>query len=192
MEKLELAGQKWKVSTASKSQIEDRLVLAMGAWTPKLLEMIGYKNPIAMERGYHTIVNSIGGATLSHPIFDVDASYVMSEMDMGFRISTGTNLVHREAEPDPHQVTKVLPWVREAFPIGEEQLETPWMGRRPTPPDSLPLIGPAPRHKNLWLAFGHSHMGLTMGPMTGVLIADILQNQPSSIDRLPYSPDRYL
>lgn len=62
----------------------------------------------------------------------------------------------------------------------------PWMGRRPSMPDSLPIIGPAPRHENLWLAFGHSHMGLTTGPMTGELIAEFLSGQPHRASAEPY------
>ncbi len=75
---------------------------------------------------------------------------------------------------------------------GEELLRQPWMGRRPTVADTLPVIGPAPRHEGLWLAFAHSHMGLTMGPITGQLIANFISDssQPFPVD--PCAPSRYL
>jgi D-amino-acid dehydrogenase len=164
----------------------------MGAWTPKLIGQLGYSNPLAIERGYHTILAPADGASLSRPIFDVDGSYVMSSMDMGLRVTTGSNLVYGETAPDPRQIAQVMPRVREAFPVGKILLDEPWMGRRPTVPDSLPIIGPAPRHENLWLAFGHSHMGFTMGPITGQLIANDISGAEQPFALTACSPARYL
>jgi D-amino-acid dehydrogenase len=59
-------------------------------------------------------------------------------------------------------------------------------------PDSLPIIGPAPRHENLWLAFGHSHMGFTMGPITGQLIANDISGAEQPFAITACSPARYL
>jgi len=134
----------------------------------------------------------VADASLSRPIFDVDGSYVMAPMDMGLRVSTASNLVHRETAPDPRQVMQVMPRVCEAFPIDKTLLDEPWMGRRPTVPDSLPIIGPAPRHENLWLAFAHSHMGFTMGPITGQLIANYISGAEQPFALTAYSPARYL
>jgi D-amino-acid dehydrogenase len=164
----------------------------MGAWTPEIIGQLGYSNPLAIERGYHTIFSPGDSASLSRPIFDVDASYVMSPMDMGLRVTTGSNLTRREARPNPRQVARVIPRVREAFPVGEVVTQDPWMGRRPTVPDTLPLIGPAPRHQNLWLAFAHSHMGLTMGPITGQLIANFLSGTGQPFSLTACDPARYL
>jgi D-amino-acid dehydrogenase len=101
-------------------------------------------------------------------------------------------MVHRDTVETPTQIAKVTPRVREAFPVEKIILDKPWMGRRSSTPDSLPIIGPAPRHKNLWLAFGHSHMGLTLGPVTGELIAEFVSSEAHSIPPDPYSPRRYL
>ena len=138
------------------------------------------------------IVSAAQGKQLSRPIFDVDASYVMSPMEMGLRITSGSNLTRREARPDPRQLNQVVPRVREAFPIDQLLLDEPWMGRRPTVPDTLPIIGPAPRHENLWLAFAHSHMGLTMGPITAVLIANFIGGEQQPFSPEACSPARYL
>jgi D-amino-acid dehydrogenase len=113
-------------------------------------------------------------------------------MEMGLRVTTGSNLTRREARPDPRQLNRVMPRVREAFPIDQLLLDEPWMGRRPTVPDTLPIIGPAPRHENLWLAFAHSHMGLTMGPITAVLIANFIAGEQQLISPEACSPARYL
>jgi D-amino-acid dehydrogenase len=180
----------WRVGTSAGSEMIKRLVIAMGAWTPALIKQIDYSNPIAIERGYHTIYSAQDGKTLSRPYFDVDSSYVMIPMDMGLRITTGSNLTHRETAETPQQVGKVIPRVREAFPIGELLLDKPWMGRRPSTPDSMPIIGPAPRHKNLWLAFAHAHMGFTMGPITGKIISSYVAGNDQPLPVNAYLPDR--
>jgi D-amino-acid dehydrogenase len=189
---LRQANGAWELISGEGFETVARLVVCMGAWTPELIGQLGYPNPLAIERGYHTILAPAEGASLSRPIFDVDGSYVMSLMDMGLRVSTGSNLVHRETAPDPRQVMQVMPRVHEAFPVGKILLDEPWMGRRPTAPDSLPIIGPAPRHENLWLAFGHSHMGFTMGPITGQLIANDISGAEQPFALAACSPARYL
>ena len=182
----------WEITTDRGVQSASALVACMGAWTSELIGQLGYANPLAIERGYHTVFAPVEGAELSHPIFDVDASYVMAPMEAGLRVTTGTNMTRRETQPDPRQIERVIPRVREAFPVADQLLREPWMGRRPTVPDTLPIIGAAPRHKNLWLAFGHSHMGLTMGPITGELIANFVigSQQPFAVNAC--APSRYL
>ena len=182
----------WDMMTDQGKSTAEKLVVCMGAWTPALLKQLGYRNPIAIERGYHTHFQAQSGKALNRPIFDVDASYVMIPMNDGLRVTSGSNLVYRDTVETPIQLSKVIPAVQEAFPVGEMILDKPWMGRRPSTPDSLPIIGPAPRHDNLWLAFGHSHMGLTMGPATGAMIAECISSQAHSIPAEPYSPRRYL
>ena len=169
-----------------------RLVVCLGAWTPRLLAGLGYANPLAIERGYHTVFAAAEGARLTRPIFDVDSSYVMAPMEAGLRVSSGSNLVHDEARPDPRQLERLLPRVREAFPVGDILLDEPWMGRRPTVPDTLPLIGPAPRHRNLWLAFAHSHMGFTLGPVSGLLIANFIDGREQPFSAAACDPARWL
>ena len=192
VQSLRQSGEAWELTTDQGTETVPRLVVCMGAWTPEIIGQLGYSNPLAIERGYHTIFSSGDSASLSRPIFDVDASYVMSPMDMGLRVTTGSNLTRREARPNPRQVARVIPRVREAFPVGEVVTRDPWMGRRPTVPDTLPLIGPAPRHQNLWLAFAHSHMGLTLGPITGQLIANFLSGTGQPFSLTACDPARYL
>jgi D-amino-acid dehydrogenase len=182
----------WEVTTDHGVIVSPQLVVCMGAWTPGLIGQLGYANPLAIERGYHTVFSPAGAASLSRSIFDVDASYVMAPMEAGLRVSSGSNMTRSEARPDPRQLARIIPRVREAFPVADELLREPWMGRRPTVPDTLPIIGPAPRHDRLWLAFAHSHMGLTLGPISGRLIANFVSGaeQPFAVDAC--APSRYL
>jgi len=182
----------WELTGDGAPHSAPLLVLCLGAWTPALIGQLGYRNPLAIERGYHTVFAAAHDSALSRPIFDVDASYVMAPMEAGLRVTSGSNLVHRETRPDPRQLARVAVRAREAFPLGEELLGEPWMGRRPTVPDTLPLIGAAPRHRKLWLAFGHSHMGLTLGPITGRLIANAISGAEQPFSLAPCDPARYL
>lgn len=182
----------WKMDSDRGALLADKLVLCLGAWTPSLLTPLGYKNPLAIERGYHSVFSPAEGKKLGRPIFDVDASYVLAPMQMGLRISSGSNLTYRETAPTPRQIERVIPRARQAFPLAEQLLEQPWMGRRPSLPDTLPIVSPAPAHENLWLAFGHSHMGLTLGPISGELIANFVAASEQPLDPAPYAAGRYL
>ena len=182
----------WRILTTTGVETAKRLVIAMGAWTPGLLKQIGYSNPIAIERGYHTVFSAQPGRVLSRPVFDVDSGYVMIPMAMGLRVTSGSNLAYREAVQTPCQVEKIIPRVREAFPVAGVKLNKPWMGRRSSTPDSLPIIGPVPRHRNLWLAFAHAHMGLTMAPITGKIIANFITGESQPVPVKPYLPNRYI
>lgn len=182
----------WEIVGSDGSETVDRVVVCLGAWTPRLLRPLGYRNPLAIERGYHRVFHARAGCRLSRPIYDTDASYVMAPMEEGLRVTTGSNLVHRETEPDLSQLERVTPRVYEAFPVETGPFDTPWMGRRPTVPDTLPLIGRAPGRAGLWLAFAHSHMGFTMGPMTAVLIANDIGGRQQPFDTAPFDPARYL
>jgi len=182
----------WRIVTSDGTESIERLVIALGAWTPELIKQIGYRNPIAIERGYHTVFSAQPDKTLSRPIFDVDSSYVMIPMNMGLRVTSGSNLIYGETLETPQQIDKIIPRVREAFPVDDILLDKPWMGRRPSTPDSLPIIGPAPRHRNLWLAFAHAHMGFTMGPITGNIIANYVTDKSQPVPVESYLPNRYI
>ncbi len=66
-----------------------------------------------------------------------------------------------------------------------------WMGHRPSTPDSLPVLGRSARHPNVYFAFGHNHSGLTLGGMTGRLMADLVAGRPTSVDLAPFDPARF-
>ena len=77
------------------------------------------------------------------------------------------------------------------FPLGERLEPQPWLGRRPCLPDMLPIIGPAPRHKGLWFDFGHQHLGLTLGPSSGRLLAAMMTGETPFVDPAPFAAGRF-
>lgn len=189
---IQQVGDSWQLGCETTNQQTAKLVLCLGAWTPELLKPLGYRNVIAIERGYHSMLAPQAGKVLNRPIFDVDGNYVMAPMSAGLRVTSGSNLTYRETSSTPVQIDQILPRAYEAFPLGEKLIDEPWMGRRPSTADSKPIIGPAPRHDNLWLAYAHAHMGLGMGPITGKVIASQVAGRESPLDVAACSPNRYL
>ncbi len=115
----------------------------------------------------------------------------MTPMEQGIRVTSGVELTARDAPSSFAQLDAVVPVARSVVEFGEAVGE-PWRGARPTLPDSLPMIGRAPRHAGLWLAFGNQHIGFTTGPATGAAIADMIGGVTPSFNVSAFSPSRYL
>ena len=124
-------------------------------------------------------------------MIDLENGFAMAPMEQGIRLTTGYEFAARDAPPTPVQVARILPLARQLFPIGEAVAAEPWLGRRPCLPDSLPLIGPAPRHPGLYIDTGHSHLGFTLGPVTGRLIAEMVTGGPTIADPAPFAATRF-
>jgi D-amino-acid dehydrogenase len=112
-------------------------------------------------------------------------------MAAGIRLTTGAEFARRDAPPTPVQLERSLPAAREIFPLGKAIDREPWLGRRPCLPDMLPIVGRAPRHQRLWLDFGHHHLGFTLGPVTGRLLAEMMTGETPFTDPAPYRADRF-
>ncbi len=179
----------WRVDTDSESLDADQVVMALGAWSNTLLAPLGIRLPFVQERGYHMMFAPAPGKRLHRSMLESRAGFVLTPMSAGIRCTTGCNLSAREREPNPVQLRRLMPVIRDTFPLGEELLETPWMGRRTSTPDSLPLIGSPEGHRGLVIATGHGHLGLTLGPVTGELVADEIDGKPNPLAR-PFSPAR--
>jgi D-amino-acid dehydrogenase len=181
----------WTVIT-DQGRIEARsAVVAMGPWSDLLSTKLGYRLPLAVKRGYHMHYATDGDARLNHPVLDVENGYLITPMTRGIRLTTGVELGHRDAPQTPDQLTAVEPIARRLFPLGARIDGEPWMGRRPCTPDMMPIIGPAMRHRNLWFAFGHAHHGLTLGPVTGRMIAEMMTGSDLIVDPSPFRVERF-
>jgi D-amino-acid dehydrogenase len=181
----------WRVETDAGPVDGKRVVVALGPWSTDLTREFGIRVPFAVKRGYHLHFAPAGNATLGRSVIDIDAGYALAPMDRGIRVTTGVEFAQRDAPPTPVQIARTVPSARELFPIGEVLDEKPWMGSRPATIDSLPIIGPAPGRPSLWLAFGHAHLGFTLGPPTGRLVADMMTGKQPFVDPAPFRPDRF-
>jgi D-amino-acid dehydrogenase len=188
---LHRSARRWRLDTAEGAVDADNVVIALGAWAPDVLERLGLRLPLAIKRGYHLHFRRSGNASLARPVIDTDNGYAFSEVDQGVRVTTGAEFADRDAAPTPVQFDRVLPAMRELFPLGEQIEPEPWMGNRPCFADSRPVIGRAPDFPGLWLAYGHGHVGLSLGPVTGRLIAEMMTGQTPYCDPEPYAPTRF-
>ena len=184
-------GRDWTVETADGPLHARAAVVALGPWSDDVTRRFGYRIPLAVKRGYHMHYASRGNAVLQRPVLDAERGYVLAPMARGIRLTTGVEFAHREAPPTPVQIARTEPLAREIFPLGDKADGEPWLGRRPALPDMRPVIGEAPRHPGLWLAFGHAHHGFTLGPITGRLLAEMMTGAETVIDPAPYSPARF-
>jgi D-amino-acid dehydrogenase len=110
----------------------------------------------------------------------------------GFRIGSTMEFAGYDSTINPKRIGLLTDaaklYLRE--PMGSEVREQ-WMGWRPMIPDGLPVIGPAPRADNLWLAAGHGMLGVSLATGTARLIAEMLDGRPAHVDPRPYRADRF-
>jgi D-amino-acid dehydrogenase len=184
-------GEGWRVVLADGAIKASHVVVALGPWSADLLRPLGYRVPLAFERGYHREFKPNPARSLLRPIHDAEGSFLMTPMEQGIRVTSGVELTARDAPSSFAQLDAVVPAARGVVEFGEAVGE-PWRGARPTLPDSLPMIGPAPRHSGLWLAFGNQHIGFTTGPATGAAIAAMIGGTQPPFDASAFSPSRYL
>ncbi len=187
---IELTQNGWKVTTGQQEIESAKLVMSFGAWSNELLKPLGIRYPYIMERGYHMMFEPPEDRVLTRSIIDVDKGYVLSPLQTGIRVTTGANPVARERPPNPRQLAKLMPHIRQTYPIGKPLLDKPWMGRRVSTPDSLPIIGPAVGRPGLFINTGQCHLGLTLAPVSGELVADEVCGQPDPLCK-PFYPSRF-
>lgn len=188
---LEVENGGWRLKTADGKLEAAHAVVALGPWADVLTRALGYDFPLAVKRGYHMHYRPAGEAKLNHPVLDTERGYFLGPLRAGIRLTTGAEFALRDAMRTPVQLARAEPIARELFPLAERLDNEPWMGSRPCTPDMLPIIGRAPRHPNLWLAFGHAHHGLTLGPVTGRLVAEMMTGETPFVDPAPFAADRF-
>jgi D-amino-acid dehydrogenase len=188
---LEQSGARWRVATLEGSITAREVVVAMGPWSDQIFSSLGYSIPLNVKRGYHIHLAPRGNAVLNHPVLDTDQGFLLAPMNRGIRLTTGAEMARRDAPPTPVQVERAMPKAHELFPLGDPVDAQPWKGARPCLPDMLPVIGKAPRHPGLWFDFGHQHHGLTLGPVTGRLLAEMMTGETPFADTTPFAVERF-
>jgi D-amino-acid dehydrogenase len=181
----------WQVLCAEGAVTAKQVVVALGPWSSDVMATQGYGVPLGVKRGYHMHYKARGNATLNRPILDTDNGYVLAPMTKGLRLTTGAEFALRDAPPTPVQLGKVEPEAFKLFPLEARVEPTPWMGARPCFPDMLPMISEVPGRAGLWADFGHHHLGFTMGPVTGRLLAEMMTGEKPFTDPRPYRADRF-
>lgn len=188
---LRRAGQDWRVETADGPVEAAQAVIALGAAAGELTRRFGYGPPLFGKRGYHYHFGMQGNAVLNHPLIDEESGFCLVPMRAGIRLTTGAEFARPDAPETPIQLERAEPIARRLLPLAEKVEDKPWMGTRPCTPDMLPIIGRIPGQDTLWGAFGHAHQGLTLGPTTGRLLAEMMDGERPFIDPAPYRAERF-
>lgn len=181
----------WEVTLGTEKLQAEHLVIATGPWSMQLLDDLGYRYPLFPKRGYHWHYQPLVDDTLTHSVFDADSGFLLGPMKKGIRLTTGAEMTTLDGPPKTSQIRLCERIARDFLSFGEAIEPQPWFGSRPCLPDMKPIIGPAPRHSGLWLAFGHAHQGFTLGPTTGRMLAEMMFQDTPFINPEPFAAHRF-
>ncbi len=185
--------------TTTKNTLQfDQVVIATGAWSKKLIEPLGYKLPIEAERGYSLDLPPCKTESqLSRPVASAERKFIITPMAHGLRLAGTVEYAGLNKGPNMKRADMlfknaqhVLTKLPEYDPENAKHSQK-WMGHRPSMPDSLPVIGQAPKHENIYFSLGHQHLGLTQGAITGKIIGQLICKQKTEIDISPFCISRF-
>jgi D-amino-acid dehydrogenase len=165
-------------------------VLCAGAHTGKLSRLLGEPIPLETERGYHTQIMD-PGISMRHSIIWPARAFMVTPTAGGIRVGGTVEMAGLDAEPDYQRAKVLVKRAREALPELRANEVTEWMGHRPALPDTVPVISPSAKHRGVFYATGHGHLGLTYAATTGRLIADLVTGVQPPIDLKPYRVNRF-
>lgn len=187
---VETDGKLSAVATSDGLVACSKAIVATGAWSGKLTRKLGLKIPLESERGYHIELYD-SSIMPKVPTMVASGKFVATPMDGRLRCAGIVEFGGLDAPPSEKPFELLLKRITGALPGLTWSRMEKWMGHRPAPSDSIPLIGEVPGRPGTFTAFGHHHVGLTGGPKTGRIIADMISNRRSNIDLKPFRPDRF-
>ncbi len=167
----------------------DKAVITAGIWSKDLMGKLGLNIPLETERGYHVMFKNPSQMP-RNPMMMTTGKFAVTPMQDGLRCAGTVEFGGIRLGPSKAPIQLLRRRMAEAFPQMTYESSEEWMGFRPSTPDSLPLIGEL-ASSGIYTAFGHQHVGLTAGPKTGRLIADLITGRLPNIDMRPYDPARY-
>tara|TARA_B100001964_G_scaffold57080_1_gene64603 strand:- start:1573 stop:2802 length:1230 start_codon:yes stop_codon:yes gene_type:complete len=167
----------------------DKIVVAAGAWSNILAKTIGDNFPLDTERGYHIIFEN-NNNLLNQPVGWAKTGIYMTPMKDGIRVAGTVEIAGLKKPMNNNMISMIEETARSILPkLGK--VKSQWMGFRPTLPDSLPVIGESRKCKNVYYAFGHQHLGLSLAAITGKVMRSLIENQPTNINIDSLSPYRF-
>lgn len=169
----------------------DAAVLATGAWSGGLATTLGLKVPLESERGYHLELWE-PSIMPKAALMIASGKFVATPMDGRIRLAGIVEFGGLDATASRAPFRLLERNIRAAFPGITWKETVEWMGHRPSIADSIPVIGEVPGLSGAFAGFGHDHVGLTGGPKTGRLLAQLISGRQPNIDLTPYSPARFV
>ncbi|HJO97504.1 MAG TPA: FAD-binding oxidoreductase [Rhodospirillales bacterium] len=177
-----------RVLTDTGGHDAEQVVIAAGAYSGRMAAQLGSRVLLEAERGYHLSMSD-PGVTFTRTIMSSDRFITITQMEPGLRVSGISEFSGLDAPPRYRLADVVLKHARDLIPDLNPAGASRWMGNRPSTPDSLPIISRSPHNPNVLFAFGH--FGLTLGAISGKLIAEMATGRPTTIDTTPYRVDRF-
>ena len=177
------------IKSVNKEYVFEKSVIASGAFSKNLTDQLGETIPLDTERGYHVHFKDMDHL-ISRPVIFLDKGFGLTPMNQGLRAVGTVELGGLRNPPSKKRIDYVIKYAKELLP----QLKThndEWLGFRPTLPDFLPIMGPSLKNKNIIYAFGHHHLGWTLGAVTGKIISGIVAEEKTNLDLSPYSSKRF-
>ncbi len=167
----------------------EKSVIASGAFSKTLTDQLGENIPLDTERGYHVHFKGMENL-ISRPVIFLDRGFGMTPMNQGLRAVGTVELGGLNNGPSKKRIDYITRCAKELLPqLGKHDDE--WLGFRPTLPDFLPILGTSKNNKNIVYAFGHHHLGWTLGAITGKIISGIVAEEKTNLDLVPYSSKRF-
>ena len=167
----------------------DKIIICAGAWSNQIANMLGDKFPLDTERGYHILFET-NEKLINRPVAWSESGFYLIQIHNGVRAAGTVEIAGLNKSPNKKRLNMIERQSRKVLPqLGKVQ--STWMGRRPTLPDSLPIIGNSQKNNNIIYAFGHQHVGWTLGAVTGKIIDSLSRDQIPNIDISAYSPSRF-
>ncbi|TYB87763.1 FAD-dependent oxidoreductase [Oceaniovalibus sp. ACAM 378] len=168
----------------------DAALIATGVWSKPLAARLGIDVPLESERGYHIELWD-PSVMPKAPMMIASGKFVVTPMDGRLRLAGVIEFGGLDAAPSRAPFDLLLRHAKAAMPGLTWARQTEWMGHRPAPADSIPVIGESPSVPGAFLGFGHHHVGLTGGPKTGRLLAQMIAGRRPNTDMTPYDPARF-
>ena len=167
----------------------DEIIICAGAWSNSIAKMVGENFPLDTERGYHVLFET-DQQLINRPIAWSESGFYLIQIEEGIRAAgtveiAGLDKPHNYKRTDmiERQARKILPQLG--------KVKSTWMGRRPTLPDALPIIGKSKKNKNIFYAFGHQHIGWTLAAVTGRAIDSLVKGSQPNFDIEAFNPTRF-
>jgi D-hydroxyproline dehydrogenase len=177
------------IKTDFKEYTFEKTVIACGAFSKKLTDQLGEKIPLDTERGYHVHFKGMDHL-LSRAVINLDRGFGLTPMNQGMRAVGTVELGGLKNPPSKKRIDYIVRCAKELLPQLDKH-EDEWLGFRPTLPDFLPVLGPSLKNKNIIYAFGHHHLGWTLGAITGKIISGIVAEEKTNLDLIPYHSSRF-
>ena len=167
----------------------EKTIIASGAFSKNLTDQLGEKIPLDTERGYHVHFKNMDHL-ISRPVIFLDRGFGMTPMNQGLRAVGTVELGGLKNPISKKRIDYIIKCAKELLPQ-LKQHDDEWLGFRPTLPDFLPVLGTSLNNKNIIYAFGHHHLGWTLGAITGKIVSRIATGEKTNLDLSPYSSKRF-